>query len=182
MTIKGDNGASMRQRARQAQLRDGPREDVGFEERIHAWAELRALKFRPKRERSQAGNGEGELDVQPPGPEDYANTLRSWRKRIRHARRPKRKPGPPASPPATNWIPVGPSVVRRGQAVGNPPVSGRTAALALAPGGMRVYAATANGGVWRSDDGGSHWYSLLDGWDLNPTSIGIDSQACGAAG
>ena len=157
----------------------GERGDVGFEERIRAWAELRGAAF-------EKGNGRRKdrrkIQFQAMGTDDYAQTLRIWRERVRRAKRTRRaaKPAPPALAPATNWIPIGPSVVRRGQAVGAPPVSGRTVALAIAPGGMRVYAATANGGVWRSDDGGTQWRSLLDNWDKNPTTVGVDSQACGA--
>jgi hypothetical protein len=79
-----------------------------------------------------------------------------------------------------NWIPIGPTATRKGQAAGLPPVSGRTSDIAIAPGGMRVYAATANGGVWRSDDGGSTWLSTMDALDLGPTYVDSDSLACGA--
>lgn len=82
--------------------------------------------------------------------------------------------------PANNWVPLGPSVVRQGQAVNRPAVSGRAAGLAVAPGGLRVYVASANGGVWRSDDSGHTWRSTMDAWDLNPTGSVSDSLACGA--
>lgn len=88
----------------------------------------------------------------------------------------------PAPPPANNWIPIGPSVVRKGQASNRPAVSGRVAGLAVAAlaGGTRVYLASANGGVWRSDDNGMNWISTMDAWDLNPTTVASDSLACGA--
>ena len=38
-------------------------------------------------------------------------------------------------------------------------VAGRVSGIAIAPGGSRLYVATANGGVWRSDDGGLSWSS-----------------------
>ncbi|HEX8772341.1 MAG TPA: hypothetical protein VF735_01970 [Pyrinomonadaceae bacterium] len=82
--------------------------------------------------------------------------------------------------PARSWIPIGPSVLRQGQAVNRPATSGRVAGLAIAPGGLRVYVASANGGVWRSDDGGHTWRSTMDAWDLNPTTVASDSLACGA--
>jgi hypothetical protein len=63
-------------------------------------------------------------------------------------------PEAPREAPANNWIPIGPSVVRQGQGANRPAVSGRVAGLAVAPGGQRVYAASANGGVWRSDNAG----------------------------
>ncbi|MDX1407471.1 MAG: hypothetical protein R3330_05040, partial [Saprospiraceae bacterium] len=88
---------------------------------------------------------------------------------------------PQAGVPGTNnWVPVGPSVLLRGQASGNPPVGGRTTGLAIAPGGLRCYAASADGGLWRSDDGGATWNPTMDGFDLNPTSFGSTSNACGA--
>ena len=76
-----------------------------------------------------------------------------------------------AAPPANNWIPIGPSVVRKGQASNRPAVSGRVAGIAVAAlaGGTRIYLASANGGVWRSDDNGLNWVSTMDAWDLNPT-------------
>ena len=63
-------------------------------------------------------------------------------------------PAMPALPGQNNWTPLGPSVVARGQTGNRAAISGRVAGIAIAPGGQRVYAATANGGVWRSDDGG----------------------------
>jgi len=86
----------------------------------------------------------------------------------------------PLPGPANNWVPLGPSVLRQGQAVNRPAVSGRVAGLAVAPGGLRVYVASANGGVWRSDDGGHTWRSTMDAWDLSPTTFSSDSLACGA--
>jgi hypothetical protein len=87
-----------------------------------------------------------------------------------------------APPPFNNWIPIGPSVVRKGQASNRPAVSGRVAGIAIASlaGGTRVYLASANGGVWRSDDNGLNWHSTMDAWDLNPTTRASDSLACGA--
>jgi len=89
-------------------------------------------------------------------------------------------PQPPVPPPADNWIPIGPSVVRQGQGGVKPPTSGRTVGVAVAPGGTRAYVATANGGVWSSDDSGANWRPLMEAWDLNPTTAASDSLACGA--
>jgi hypothetical protein len=47
-------------------------------------------------------------------------------------------PEPPQPPPANNWIPIGPSVVRQGQGGVKPATSGRTPAIAVAPGGTRI--------------------------------------------
>jgi hypothetical protein len=82
--------------------------------------------------------------------------------------------------PAVNWLPIGPTVARQGQAAGRPAVSGRVAGIAVAPGGKRVYVAPANGGVWRSDDAGRTWQSTMEDFDLDPTTASSDSLACGA--
>jgi hypothetical protein len=89
-------------------------------------------------------------------------------------------PEAPQLPPANNWIPIGPSVVRQGQGGVKPATSGRTPAIAVAPGGNRVYIGAANGGVWRSDDAGQTWRSLMDAFDLNPTTPASDSLSVGA--
>lgn len=79
-----------------------------------------------------------------------------------------------------NWTPIGPSVVRRGQPTGRPAISGRANGIAIAPSGTRLYLATADGGVWRSDDAGVSWYSTMDSFDVNPTAFAATSLACGA--
>lgn len=86
----------------------------------------------------------------------------------------------PFVPGARNWLPLGPSVVLEGQTVGDQPVAGRVGALAIATGGTIVYAASANGGVFRSDDGATTWRSLMDGFDLDPTNFASASLVCGA--
>jgi photosystem II stability/assembly factor-like uncharacterized protein len=88
-------------------------------------------------------------------------------------------PGP-AIPGQKNWMPLGPSVVLNGQAVGLPSVGGRVSGIAVAPGGQIVYVASANGGVFRSTDGGMSWRSLMDAFDVDPTNFASTSLACGA--
>jgi hypothetical protein len=90
--------------------------------------------------------------------------------------------GRPAAfvPGARNWLPLGPSIVLNGQTVGNQPVAGRVAGLAISSGGGVVYAASANGGVFRSSNGATTWQSLMDRFDLNPTSFASASLVCGA--
>jgi hypothetical protein len=90
------------------------------------------------------------------------------------------QPPGPVVPGARNWSFLGPSVVMKGQAWGDPPVSGRVSGIAVAPGGQRVYAASANGGVFRSDDGGVSWRPLMDAFDVDPTDFASTSLACGA--
>jgi len=89
-------------------------------------------------------------------------------------------PGMPAVPGANNWVPIGPSVVARGQPVGRPSIAGRVSRIAIASGGLLMYCATANGGIFRSDDGGKAWRSMMDGFDLDPTNFASTSLACGA--
>jgi hypothetical protein len=80
----------------------------------------------------------------------------------------------------TNWIPLGPSVVRHAQPTGRPAISGRATGVAIAPGGSKVYVATAEGGVWCSDNGGASWKSTMENFDVDPTVFAATSQACGA--
>ncbi|HVG35111.1 MAG TPA: hypothetical protein VM911_18735, partial [Pyrinomonadaceae bacterium] len=89
-------------------------------------------------------------------------------------------PEAPQAPPGNNWIPIGPSVLRQGQGGVKPATSGRTPAVAVAAGGTRIYIGAANGGVWRSDDTGQTWRSLMDAFDLNPTTPASDSLSIGA--
>jgi len=86
----------------------------------------------------------------------------------------------PAQPTTNNWIPIGPEVVAHGQAIGNPPVGGRVSRIAIFTNGNRIYAATANGGVFRSDDGGISWMSTMDGFDTDPTHFASTSLAAGS--
>lgn len=116
----------------------------------------------------------------------WAETKRAHVERLlrhRRAQVPKRAgaddlPGA-GVPGATNWVPIGPSVVRRGQASGSPPISGRVARIAIAPAGSPMYIASADGGVWRSDDSGSSWKPTMDGFDLDPTAFAATSNCCG---
>jgi photosystem II stability/assembly factor-like uncharacterized protein len=79
-----------------------------------------------------------------------------------------------------NWAPLGPAVVLNGQAVGLPAVGGRVPGIAIAPGGQIIYVASANGGVFHSDDGGMSWQSLMDAFDVQPTNLASTCLACGA--
>jgi hypothetical protein len=88
--------------------------------------------------------------------------------------------GMAAVPGANNWTPLGPSVIAHGQTANRAAISGRVAGIAIAPGGTRLYVASANGGVWRSDDSGQSWVSTMDGFDTNPTSVASASLVCGA--
>lgn len=89
----------------------------------------------------------------------------------------------PASGRTHLWQPLGPHTVIDGQVVGGARVAGRVNMLAVHPDGQRLYAASANGGVWHSADGGLHWRSL-GGLAATPSpgSINRPAQrnACGA--
>jgi hypothetical protein len=65
------------------------------------------------------------------------------------------------------WLPIGPSAILRGQATGSPRVAGRVRDIRRSPDGARIYAASANGGVWFSGDGGQSW-SPLGGMATTP--------------
>ena len=87
---------------------------------------------------------------------------------------------PSAVDPAGRWVPIGPSVVRRGQAVDRPRVAGRIRDIAVDATGRRAYAATAQGGVWYTDDGAATW-SPVGGWSERRRIRGgaVNAQACG---
>jgi hypothetical protein len=89
----------------------------------------------------------------------------------------------PRSFPTDNvfrWVPIGPSVTRRGQAEGRPRVSGRIRDLAVDATGTRAYAATAKGGVWYTSDAGTTW-DPVGGWGDRARTLGgdVNAQSCG---
>jgi len=119
----------------------------------------------------------------PAGATAWRDTLIAYKQRKASAARARPAAAGPAAPfvpGARNWVPLGPSVVLDGQTVGNQPVGGRVARLAVAPGGNVLYAASANGGVFRSTDGGTSWRAMMDRFDLNPTAFASASLVCGA--
>ena len=65
---------------------------------------------------------------------------------------------------SANWVEIGPSPIPNGQTEGvSVAVSGRVTALAINNTNENiVYAGTANGGVFRTMDGGAHWTALFD--------------------
>ena len=80
------------------------------------------------------------------------------------------------------WFPIGPTTMTNGQAGGNPPVAGRIRDLQVEPGaGLRIYAASAGGGVWFSSDRGDTWRPL-DDWQTSDRGQGNKASAlsCGA--
>lgn len=73
------------------------------------------------------------------------------------------------------WVPIGPSPIPNGQTVGAvTPVSGRTISIAIHPTNPDiVYVGTANGGLYRSLDGGTSWVPMMD----SALSLAIGSVA-----
>jgi len=85
---------------------------------------------------------------------------------------------------ANLWFPIGPSAMTNGQATTGPNVAGRVRDVQVEPiNGLRLYAASASGGVWFSADTGLTW-SPLDDFQQTPdrSAIGLvaNSLACGA--
>jgi hypothetical protein len=74
-------------------------------------------------------------------------------------------PSPPLAPPGVNWTPLGPSIINADFIE-----SGRITAIAVGPGGTRVYAGAADGGVWISTDTGATW-TPLDDYFTAPGSV-----------
>ena len=67
------------------------------------------------------------------------------------------------APNSTNaaWIPIGPAPLPNGS--GGQAVTGRVTAVVVDPtNSSKVYLGTAQGGVWRSLDGGTNWTSIFD--------------------
>ena len=62
------------------------------------------------------------------------------------------------------WTPIGPFPIPNGQTVGTPTaVSGRTVAIAVHPTNPDIaYVGTAQGGLYRTTNGGSSWTPLMD--------------------
>ena len=61
------------------------------------------------------------------------------------------------------WTPIGPMPIPNGQTTPTNPVNGRVTAIAVDPTDANVvYVGTANGGVWRSKNGGTNWLPLFD--------------------
>jgi IPT/TIG domain-containing protein/dockerin type I repeat protein/Ig-like domain-containing protein/PKD domain-containing protein len=75
-------------------------------------------------------------------------------------------PTRPGNVPFPGWMPLGPSPVPNGQTQQFPnvaPVSGRSTCVVVDPtNSNKVYLGTAQGGVWRTLDGGATWTPIFD--------------------
>ena len=81
------------------------------------------------------------------------------------------------------WLPIGPTTTVRAQVEDEPRVAGRVRDFAVSDDGRRVYAASATGGLWYSEDAGSSWEPVggfaatRDPSTVTPAS---NTLACGA--
>lgn len=82
---------------------------------------------------------------------------------------------PDSEDPASSWVSIGPAPIPNGQTVGRTdPVSGRVSSIAVHPTNpTTVYVGTAQGGLYRSLNGGTTWTPLLD----SALSLAIGSVA-----
>jgi hypothetical protein len=98
--------------------------------------------------------------------------------------------GEPPVDPGCNWYPIGPSVVRDGQVLATgggfttAPISGRVTDIAIDPNDpLTVYVATAQGGLWKSTNGGLDWEPKTDfAPSLACGSVTVDPSVTDAAG
>jgi hypothetical protein len=83
--------------------------------------------------------------------------------------------GEPDGSPNAVWQPIGPAPIPNGQTVGRiDPVSGRVSSIAVHPTNPNIaYVGTAQGGLYRTLDGGATWTPLLD----NALSLAIGAVA-----
>ena len=95
-------------------------------------------------------------------------------------------PGPLRAAPvgaAELWLPIGPTTTVRGQVEDEPRVAGRIRDFQVSTDGRRVYAASAIGGLWYSEDAGAGWEPVgafaatRDRGTITPAS---NTLACGA--
>jgi photosystem II stability/assembly factor-like uncharacterized protein len=87
-------------------------------------------------------------------------------------------PPPPVAPVsgANNWVQLGPTAIPNGQTYGGVRVlvTGRVTNIAIDPTNHQViYIGTAQGGVWKTTDGGTHWQPCSD----NEASLAIGALA-----
>jgi hypothetical protein len=87
----------------------------------------------------------------------------------------------PASGRSKLWQLLGPFTVIHGQATGTPRIAGRVNQLAVHSDGQRIYAASGNGGIWYSSDGGASWRSLGGFAPTNTPEVNRPAQrnSCG---
>ena len=85
-------------------------------------------------------------------------------------------PPVPPTPNANNWVQLGPTAIPNGQTYGGPRVlvTGRVTAIAVDPTNpLVIYVGSAQGGVWKTVDGGTDWQPCSD----NEASLAIGALA-----
>jgi hypothetical protein len=85
-------------------------------------------------------------------------------------------PTTPATPGASNWVPLGPKAIPNGQTYGGARVvvTGRVTAIVPHPSDpLTIYVGSARGGIWKTNDGGVTWTPKSD----NAISLAIGSLA-----
>jgi photosystem II stability/assembly factor-like uncharacterized protein len=97
--------------------------------------------------------------------------------------------GPPVNP-GCNWYCIGPSVIRKGQVFltantyTTAPISGRITSIAIDPHDTNIiYIGAAQGGIWKSIDGGLNWRPKSDyAISLAIGCVTIDASVTDASG
>ncbi|GEM_PF-1047857 len=84
--------------------------------------------------------------------------------------------GPNAAPNIPlRWFGEGPGPIIGGQTIGNENVTGRVTGMAVDPRDPNViYLSAADGGAWRTKNGGATWQPLID--NIDGTPIGFDTN------
>lgn len=89
---------------------------------------------------------------------------------------PGQVPGMASIPGTSNWVQLGPTAIPGGQtySAARVMVTGRITSIAIPAGSPNtVYAGAAQGGVWKTTDGGKNWVALSD----NELSLAIGALA-----
>jgi hypothetical protein len=127
--------------------------------------ELEYLRLRDQQEGIK--RGVDDLAHNPQARSQAVRRMEAQEKAIRRARTAAASSGTPSlTPPGPTWTPLGPDPIPNGQTVGTEvSVSGRVTAIAIDPTdatGNTLYVGTAQGGLYRTLDGGSTWTQLMD--------------------
>jgi photosystem II stability/assembly factor-like uncharacterized protein len=135
-------------------------------------SEKQYLELRDQQLRLQRG-----LDDLVNDPQARSRAIRTMQLQEQSSRRMQTGSGVsgPLLPPQPAWAPLGPAPIPNGQIITGPSVSvsGRVTAIAIDPtdvAGDIVYVGTAQGGLYRTLDGGSTWTALMD--TANSLAIG----------
>jgi hypothetical protein len=134
-------------------------------------SEKNYLQLRDRQLRLQRG-----LDDLAKDPQARSRAIRTLRLQEQSLRRMQSTSAVPGAAPLgpNSWTPLGPAPIPNGQTITNTvAVSGRVTTIAIDTTdttGNTVYVGTAQGGLYRSMDGGSTWTALMD--SANSLAIG----------